>query len=327
MNLGDCWGLALLVYVWVVCYFRRLLLLSLQIPILCPGSVWQCTLLCLLWCQAAGPPKSSRSQAWNREKRLLCDWISFWAPRCLINENDPEQRVKPLSAQWQSPCPSTVSLTGFHKVCQAFLICWLRPLRPLAAEMMSFFFSDQISKTRITHFSWKEKKEKKKKTDVEFWIDLFCKSGKLRPSQAVAESFHVLSSDLTFISIQPASNSHLHIMAQFNAFIAHANSSYGSLDYVQVPPSFLSSFQSSSLNFLLRRDVNVGWYYEGDDPAGSSERFSRTNVTGLLCIPQCWMALSGNYYLELPQIKDLFLLSQQDQSKQTTLWLPTKILK
>lgn len=31
----------------------------------------------------------SRSQAWNREKRLLCDWISFWAPRCLINENDP----------------------------------------------------------------------------------------------------------------------------------------------------------------------------------------------------------------------------------------------
>lgn len=31
----------------------------------------------------------SRSQSQNREKRLLCDWISFWAPCCLINENDP----------------------------------------------------------------------------------------------------------------------------------------------------------------------------------------------------------------------------------------------
>lgn len=88
VNLDDCWALALLVYVWVVCYFRCLLR-SFQIPILCPGSVWQGTLLCRLWCQAAGPPKSSRSQARNREKRPLCDWISFWAPRCLINENDP----------------------------------------------------------------------------------------------------------------------------------------------------------------------------------------------------------------------------------------------
>lgn len=62
---------------------------AFQIHILCPDFVWQCILLYRLWCQAAGPPKLSRSQAWNREKRVLCDWISFWAPRCLINENDP----------------------------------------------------------------------------------------------------------------------------------------------------------------------------------------------------------------------------------------------
>ncbi|CAB1419054.1 unnamed protein product [Pleuronectes platessa] len=35
-----------------------------QIPILC-GSVWHRTLLRRSRCQAAGPPKSSRSQAWN----------------------------------------------------------------------------------------------------------------------------------------------------------------------------------------------------------------------------------------------------------------------
>lgn len=62
---------------------------SYQIPILHCGSVWQCTLLCSLWCQAPSPPKSSRSQGRNREKTLLCHRISFWAPRCLINENDP----------------------------------------------------------------------------------------------------------------------------------------------------------------------------------------------------------------------------------------------
>ena len=85
---SDCWVSALLVYVWLVCYFRCLRR-SVQIPVLCPGAVWQSSLLCRLWCRAAGPPKSSRSQAWNREKGPLCDWISFWAPRCLINENDP----------------------------------------------------------------------------------------------------------------------------------------------------------------------------------------------------------------------------------------------
>lgn len=74
-------------------------------------------------------------------------------------------------------------------------------------------------------------------------------------------------------------------MAQFNAFIAHVNSSYGSLDDVWAPPSFQPAFHSPSFNVLLKRDVNVGWYYEGDDPAGSSERFSITNVTRLVRIP------------------------------------------
>lgn len=79
--------------------FRWLLSLSfvglcmggLLFPLLPPlfGSVWQRTLLCCLWCQAAGPLESPRSQASNREKGPLCDWINFWAPHCLINENDP----------------------------------------------------------------------------------------------------------------------------------------------------------------------------------------------------------------------------------------------
>lgn len=130
----------------------------------------------------------------------------------------------------------------------------------------------------------------------------------------------VLYSNLTLISISSASSSHLWIMALLNAFTAHVNSSYGSLDDVWVLPSFHHPFTPLSLTFYWRGDVNVGWCYEGDDPAGSSERFNRTNVTRLLCIPQCWMTLSGNYYLELPQIKDFFLLSQQDQSKQTAQW-------
>lgn len=70
---------------WVVCCFRLPPLHSRL-----PSTVWQSALLCclcgvVLWAQ----PSRSRSRAWKREKRPLCDWISFWAPRCLINENDP----------------------------------------------------------------------------------------------------------------------------------------------------------------------------------------------------------------------------------------------
>lgn len=67
-----------------------------------------------------------------------------------------EQRVKPLSAQWQSRCPSAVSLTGFHKVRQAFVICWLRPLQkgPCSGDVVYWWLcSGEISKSRILKVS------------------------------------------------------------------------------------------------------------------------------------------------------------------------------
>lgn len=114
-----CW------FVLVVCCFRCFLR-SFQIPVLCPGSVWQHTLLCCLWCQAAGPPKPSRRQAPKREKRLLCDWINFWAPHCLINENDPGAESETIVCAVTKSLPINSIL---NRISQAFLICWLRPLQ------------------------------------------------------------------------------------------------------------------------------------------------------------------------------------------------------
>lgn len=86
---------------------------------------------CSLWwlfgsahcCAACGEavcvPESWRSWALSCEERPLCDGISLWASRSLINENRIRiKKVEPLSAMWQRCDQSPVALTGFHRVHQ-----------------------------------------------------------------------------------------------------------------------------------------------------------------------------------------------------------------
>lgn len=211
----------------------------------------------------------------------------------------PEQGVKPLSVQPQSPCPSTVSLTGFHKVCQAFLICWLKPPQK-GPGSWTVVFPLQLQNFKQCPFKWASWKRS--------WIF---------KGICFSHIFELWGRSIVQPSFQ---NIHLRIMAQFNAFIARVSSSYGSLDDVWSP----SLFYVIPRPLTFERDVNVGWCCEGGDAAGSSARFRRgPDYLAFLCAE--W--LSGTYYLELPQIKDLFLLSQQDQSEQTILWLPAKTLQ
>lgn len=77
-----------------------------------------------------------------------------------------------------------------------------------------------------------------------------------------------------------------------NSSIVHVNSSHGLLD--NVSPHLFPICLHPLLNFILKRVVNVGWFYEGDDPAGLSEGFSITNGTRLVCIPQALETITWN---------------------------------
>lgn len=77
-----------------------------------------------------------------------------------------------------------------------------------------------------------------------------------------------------------------------NSSIVHVNSSHGSLN--NVSPHLFPICLHPLLNFVLKRVVNVGWFYEGDDPAGPSEGFGITNGTRLVCIPQALETITWN---------------------------------
>lgn len=108
-----------------------------------------------------------------------------------------------------------------------------------------------------------------------------------------------------------------------NAFIVQENSSHGSLDNVR-PHFFPICLHSSTFNLVLKRVVNVGWYYWGWWPCRAfwGLQHNQWEQISLHSIG------SGNDYLELTQIKDRFLLSQQDQSKEAApFWLPAETLE
>lgn len=130
--------------------------------------------------------------------------------------------------------------------------------------------------------------------------------------KGTAEVFYEASTKMLFsISI-----------SKINSSIVHVNSSHGALDNVSCDlfPICLHPL----FNFVLKRVVNVGWFYEGDDLHCAFWGLQHNQWDQI----SLHSTGSGNDYLELTQIKDLFLLSWQDQSKKAApLWLASEAVE
>lgn len=132
---------------------------------------------------------------------------------------------------------------------------------------------------------------------------IFCTATKALPVTSCHQKFHKVHQTLVlclfkgntevFYEFTTKMLFFISVYPRINAFIVQVNSSHGSLDNVG-SHLFPICLHSSTFNFVLKRVVNVGWYYRVDDPAGPSEGFSITNGTRLVCIPPALETITWN---------------------------------